>query len=135
MFCSTLPRSGAQIEQPCLIKTSQLKLVIHIGGQDEVVLILDQIQQIRIGLTGRHIVAVVVNVPAPPGPVFLQRGKRIETAGIHIGDAVLFMEVGEVFQKALASIGQTGRGGKAGARPNEDGIRALELSFQTLDFL
>ena len=45
------------------------------------------------------------------------------------------MEVGKAFQKAFAAIGQPGRGGKAGARPNEDGIRALELSFQTLDFL
>ena len=45
------------------------------------------------------------------------------------------MEVGEVFQKALAAIGQTGRGGKAGASADEDGICALYLSFQPLDFL
>ena len=45
------------------------------------------------------------------------------------------MEVGKVFQKALAAIGQTSRGGKAGASADEDGIRALQLSLQLLDFL
>lgn len=45
------------------------------------------------------------------------------------------MEVGEVFQKALAAIGQTSRGGKAGARADEDGVCALYLSLQPLDLL
>ena len=39
------------------------------------------------------------------------------------------MEVGEVLQKALAAIGQTGGSGKAGACADEDGICALNLSF------
>lgn len=128
MACLTaLPETviALGIEQPRLIKTSQLKLMIHIGGQDEVVLILDQIQQIRIGLAGRHIVAVVIDVSAPPGPVFLRGGKRIEPTGIHIRDTVLLMEVGEVFQKALAAIGQTGGCRKTGARTDENSICSL----------
>ena len=123
------------VEQPRLIKTSQLKLMVHIGCQDKIIPAPDQIQQICIGFTGRHIVTVIVDVPAPPGPVFLRRGKGIEPTGIHIGDAVLLMEVGEIFQKALAAIGQASRGGKAGARTDEDGICALNLSFQPLNFL
>lgn len=123
------------IEQPRLIKTSQLKLMVHIGSQNEVIPTPDQFQQVSIRLAGRHIVAVVVNVPAPPGPVFLKRGKRIKAAGIHVGDTVLLMEIGEVFQKALAAIGQTGRGGKAGACADENGVCALDLRFQPLDFL
>lgn len=123
------------VEQPCFIETSQLELVVHIGGQDEVVLIHDQLQQVSIRLAGRHIVAVVIDVSAPPGPVFLRRRKRIETTGIHIRDTILFMEVGEVLQKALAVIGQAGRGGKAGTCANQDGVCILELSFQTIDFL
>ena len=123
------------VEQPCFIKTGQLKLMVHIGGQDKIIPAPDQLQQIGIRLAGCHIVSVVVDVSAPPGPVFLQRGKRMETAGIHIGDAVLLMEVGEVFQKALAAIGQTGRCRKAGTSADEDGICALNLSFQPLNFL
>ena len=113
------------VEQLRLIKSRQLKLMIHIGCQDEVVLILDQFQQVGIRLTGCHILSVTVDMPAPPSPVFLQRGKGIESAGIHIGDAIFLMEVGEVFQKALTAIGQTSGGGKTGARTDEDGIRAL----------
>ena len=123
------------VEQLRLIKSRQLKLMIHIGCQDEVVLILDQFQQVGIRLTGCHIVSVVVDMPAPPGPVFLQRGKRKETTGIHVGDAVLLMEVGEVLQKTLATIGQASRGGKAGTSADEDGVRAVYLSLQPLDFL
>lgn len=89
----------------------------------------------HIRFAGRHIVTVAVDMPAPPSPVFLQRGKGIESAGIHIGDAVLLMEVGEVFQKALAAIGQPGRGGKARASADEAGICALYLSFQPLTLL
>lgn len=113
------------VEQPRLIETSQLKLMVHIGGQDEIIPASDQFQQVSIRLAWRHIVTVIVDMTAPPGPVFLQRGKRIETAGIHISDTVLLMEVGEVLQKALAAIGQASRGGKAGARADEDGICAL----------
>ena len=123
------------VEQPRLIKTSQLKLMVHVGCQDEVIPSLDQLQQVGIRLAGRHIVTVAVDVSAPPGPVFLRGGKRIETDGIHIGDAVLLMEVREVFQKARAAIGQASRNGQAGARADEDGIGALQLSLQTLDFL
>lgn len=123
------------VEQPRLIETGQLKLMVHVGGQNEVIPVPDQRQQIRVRLSGRQIVAVIVDMPAPPGPVFLQRGKGIETAGIYIGNAVFLMEVGEVFQKSLAAVGQTGGGGKTGACADEDGVRALYLSLQPLNFL
>ena len=123
------------VEQPRLIKTSQLKLMVHIGCQDKIIPAPDQIQQICIGFTGCQIITVIVDVPAPPGPIYLRRGKRIKATGIHIGDAVLLMEVGEIFQKALAAIGQASRGGKAGARADEYGIGALQLILQPLNFL
>ena len=123
------------VEESRLIKTSQLELMVYIGGQDKIIPAPDQFQQVSIRFAGRHIVTVAVDMPAPPSPVFLQRGKGIESAGIHIGDAVLLMEVGEVFQKALAAIGQPGRGGKARASADEAGICALYLSFQPLNLL
>ena len=67
--------------------------MVHIGGQDEVVLIHDQLQQVSIRLAGRHIVAVVIDVSAPPGPVFLQCVKRIKSAGVDICDPIFLMEV------------------------------------------
>lgn len=123
------------VEQPRLIKPGQLKLMVHVGGQNEVIPVPDQRQQVHIRLAGRQIVAVIIDMPAPPGPVFLQRGKGIESAGIYIGNAVILMEVGEVFQKSLAAVGQTGGGGKARARADEDSVRALYLSLQPLNFL
>ena len=112
------------VEQPCFIENSQLELVVHIGSQDEVIPTPDQLQQVSIRLARCHIVTVIVDVAAPPGPVFLQRGKRKETTGIHVSNPVLLMEVGEIIQKALATIGQASRGGKAGARADEYGIGA-----------
>lgn len=123
------------VEQPRLIKTGQLKLMVHVGGQNEVIPVPDQRQQVRIRLAGRHIVAVIVDMPAPPGPVLLQRGKGIKTAGIYIGNAVLLVEVGKVFQKSLAAVGQTRGGGRAGTRADEDSVRALNFALQPLNFL
>lgn len=71
--------------------------------------ILDQLQQVRIRLSGRHIVTVIVDVSAPPCPVFLWGGKGIESTGIHIGDAVLLMEVGKVSQKTLTTMDKKSR--------------------------
>ena len=34
------------VEQPLLVKARQLELVVHIGGQDKVVLVPHQLQQI-----------------------------------------------------------------------------------------
>ena len=123
------------VEQPRLIKTSQLKLMVHVGGQNAVISVPDQRQQVRVRLSGRQIVAVIVDMSAPPGPVLLQRGKGIETAGIYIGNAVFLVEVGEVFQKSLAAVRQTGGGGKAGACADEDGVRALNFGLQPLNYL
>ena len=123
------------VEQTRLIEARQLKLMVHIGGQDEVTPVPDQLQQVRIGLAGRHIVAVIVDVAAPPDPVFLQRRKGIEAAGIYVGDAVLLMEVGEVFQETFAAVGQTGRGRQAGAGTDEDGVCFLYFSFQPFELL
>ena len=123
------------VEQTRLIKTGQLELMVHIGGQDEVIPVPDQLQQVGIGLAGRHIVAVIVNMAAPPGPVFLQRRKGIEAAGIHVGNVILLMEVGKVLQETFAAVGQTGRGRQAGAGTDEDGVCFLYFSFQPFELL
>ena len=123
------------VKQPCLIKTGQMKLMVHISGQDKVIPASDQFQQVSIRLAGCHIVTIIVDMSAPPGPVFLRRRKRIKAAGIHVSDTVLFIEVREILQKALTAIGQTSRDGQAGTSPDEDGVCALYFRLQSLDFL
>ena len=54
------------IEQPLLIKAGQLELVVHIGGKDKVIFIMDQLQQFIINGLGGFLVSVYQNMAAPP---------------------------------------------------------------------
>ena len=99
-----------RVEQPFFVKSCLLELVIDIGGDDEIVFVFQQFEQIVIdGLRGGH-VAVVVDVAAPIGPMFLLVGKRVEARRVHVGEAILADEVGKVLLETLAGIDEPRRG-------------------------
>ena len=51
------------VKQPLFIKPCELKLMIHIGGNHEVIFIPHQCKQIHIRLTGGDIIAVYIDLP------------------------------------------------------------------------
>ena len=67
--------------------------MIHIGGQHKVILVLYQCQQHLVNRKRCIYIAVIENMTAPPGPVFLQCVKRIKSAGVDICDPIFLMEV------------------------------------------
>lgn len=60
------------VKQALFVKPGKLELVVHIGGEDEIILVLHQLQQVPVGLAHTGFIAVDQNHAAPPGPVFLQ---------------------------------------------------------------
>ena len=115
-----------RVEQPLFVKTRFLELVIDIGGDDEIVLVFQQFEQVVIdGFRGVH-VAVVIDVAAPVGPMFLLGGKRIEARRVHIGEAVLADEVGKVPLEAFPGIGEPRRGGEPRTGAHDDGVGGLQ---------
>ena len=109
----TLPQAivSLRVEQTAFVKAPTLELVVNVGGQHKIILVLHQCQQLPInGKRGIHI-AVIKNVTAPPGPVFLQRVIGIKSPGVHIGDAVFSVKIGEVPFKPFPAVGEAGRGG------------------------
>ena len=87
-----------------LVKSRLLKLVVHIGSQYEIILILHQRQQFLINQLRGIQITVTENVPAPISPMFFQRIKRIEAAGVHIRKVILGNKVREVMLKPLPGI-------------------------------
>ena len=123
------------VKQPLLVKAGFLEAVVHVGGQNKIVLSLHQLEKILINRFGRVHVAVDINIPAPIGPVFLHTVKGIEPAGIHIGKVILGDEVAEIFLKALAGIGKPCGSGKAGTGPNHYCICRVQFLFEPGDVI
>ena len=99
--------------------------MIDIGGDDEIVLAFQEFKQVVIdGLRGGH-VAVVIDVAAPVGPMFLLGGKRIEARRVHVGEAVFPDEVGKVLLESLAGIGKPRRSGEPRTGTDDDGVGGL----------
>ena len=121
------------IEQPLLVKARQLELVVHIGGEDKVVPLPHQRQQIVIYGPGRPLIAVVEDLAAPPGPVLLQAVKGVEAPGVHVPDAVFGLKIAEIPLKPLPVVGQPRRGGQPGPRAHDHGIGDLQRLSQRLD--
>ena len=71
-------------KNPFVWETGQPELMIHIGGEYEIIFILQKRVQIQIGFSGRHIITVIVNMPAPVSPFFFLSRKWVKTGGIHI---------------------------------------------------
>ncbi len=120
------PVVALRVEQPLFIKPRFLELVINIGGDDETVFVLHEFQQLVVNGFGSGHKAVVVDMPAPVGPMFLLGGKRIETGRVHVGEAVFFDKIGKVLLEALAGIGEARRGGESCAGTYHHGIGGLE---------
>jgi len=111
------------VEQAFLVEARLLELVVHVGGQHEVIPVPDQGEELAVGAVFRRFIAVVPDVAAPPGPFFLWCGVGVEAAGVHVGDAVLLDEIGEKPFKAFAAVGESGGGGQACAGADDDGVR------------
>ena len=114
------------IEKPLFVEARLLKTMIHIRGDNKIVLIPNQRQQIVIDRLRRIRIAVDKNIPAPIRPKFLLCGKRIKAAGIHIGKAVFIGKVGEILLKPFPGIDKTCRGGKSCACANYNGVRSVQ---------
>ena len=112
-----------RVKKTLLIKPSKLKLMVYIGSQNEVVFPFYQFQQVGIGLTGTHIIAIYHDLTGPPCPIFLRRIIGIETAGVHIADSILLVKVRKVVFKPFPVIGHSRRGRHSRARADYNGIR------------
>lgn len=123
------------VKQPLLIKAGHLELVVHIGGKDEIVFVLHQLQKLVIHRPGGLFITIYHDMAAPPGPVFLQGPEGIKAAGIHIPDAVFVSKVLEMPLKAFPGVGQTRRGGQSRARADHHSIGSVKSQLQPLDFL
>lgn len=121
------------VEQPLLVEARQLELVVHIGGQDKVVLVLYQLQQIAIYRLRRLFIAVYQDLPAPPGPVLLQAFKGIESAGVHVLDVVPGLKVAEIPPEPFAGVGHPRRGGQTRPRPDHHCVRRGQGPLQLLN--
>jgi len=124
-----------RVKQTLFVKARKLKLMIDVRGQHKIIPTLHNPEQVRIGLPHGHIIAIDEDLPAPPCPVFLQRIKRIKTAGIHVPDAVFPRKIGEVFLKALSGIGQPCGRGKAGSCADDHGVRIGQPCLKPLNLL
>ena len=120
------------VEQPLLIETGQLELVVHIGGQDEVVPAFHQFQEVGVRLPGSGVVTVDANEAAPPGPVLLLRRERVEPAAVHVADAVLGPEIREVIFEAFPSVVEPGGSREAGTSADDDGVRVFQGAAEPL---
>lgn len=123
------------VKQPFFVKTGKLKLMIHIGGEDKIIFLFDQFQQIGIGLAHTDVIAVYQDVTRPPCPIFLQSAVRIEAPGVHIPDAVFLMKVRKIFHEPLAAVRHSGRGGHSCSCADQDGIGGFYLSLQPICLL
>lgn len=83
-------------KQPALVEARQMKLMVHIRGYDEVVLVSHQVEQVAIGFARLRLVAIDENVSTPPRPERLGIGKGEEASRIHIGDAEAITKVSEI---------------------------------------
>ena len=82
--------------------------MIHVGRDNEIILVRHQLQKVIVDRFGGIHIAVDIDVSAPIAPMLLRHGKGIKAAGIHILDAVLCRKVGKVFFKPFAGVNKSG---------------------------
>lgn len=117
------------IKQPVFIKPSPLKTVIHIGGQDKIIPVLQQYAQGFINIAWYGLVAIDVNLPAPESPELFQCWKRIKTCCVKVGKAIFVNEVAEIVFKTRACIGHPRGCGKTCARANQNSVSTFQFFF------
>ena len=120
------------VKQAAFVKARPLELMVHIGGDDKVILPLHQLQQVPVHRSRRVNISVEIDMPCPPSPAGLLIREGIEAPGIQIRDAEALFEIEETAFKPLAAVGQSGGGGQPGACPDDNGIRCFQLRFQPL---
>ena len=111
-----------RVEQPLFIKAYFLKAVVNVCGDDKIVLVPHQLQKVIVDQFGGIHIAVDVDVSAPIRPMLFRRGKRIKATGVHIVEAVFFLEVRKVFLKAFAAVGEACGGRQPCPRADDHGI-------------
>ena len=122
------PIVALRVEQPLFVEARLLELVVDISGDDEIVLVQHEFQEVVVnGFRGGYI-AVVVNVSAPIGPMFLFGRELMEPCCVHIGEAVFLDKIGEIFLEAFAIIVEASRGGETCACSDDHGVGELEDS-------
>ncbi len=121
------------VEQAVLIEACLLEAMIHVGGEDEIVLVPDQIEELPIHRLGRVHIAVDPNIAAPVGPKLLLRRIGVETAGIHVGEAVFPAEVRKVFFESLPAVHEARRRGQTRARADDHSVRFGKGLLQFID--
>ena len=121
------------VEDAALVKARPLELMVHVGGEHEVVLLPNQVQQVPVHRPGRVHIPVVPDVPAPPGPVLLQAVKGEEAPGVHVWDAVFLLKIPEIALKPLPGVGEASRGGQPRSRPHHHGLRPVKGLSQLPD--
>ena len=92
---AALPQSiiALHVEQAVMIESRPLELMIDIGRDHKIILPLHEFQQPFIHRIAGRAVPVQLNIPAPIGPVFLQRIKWVKSAGIHILKSIRIREI------------------------------------------
>lgn len=76
---------------------------------------------------------VMIDLPAPPGPVLLQAFKGIESAGVHVLDVVPGLKVAEIPPEPFAGVGHPRRGGQTRPRPDHHCVRRGQGPLQLLN--
>ena len=96
--------------------------MIYVRGYHKIIFAGEQLQQVEIGLAGLHIIAVEIDMTAPPCPIGQRVEEGIEATGIHVGDAVGVAEVSEIRIESLTRIGKACSGRQPRARTYHNGI-------------
>lgn len=126
--CDALPEAviSLGLKQPVRMEACELKLMVHICGENEVVSFFDKLQQLCVDRFGRALVTVEQDMPAPPCPILFLGLIRIKSSGVHIPDAVPVLKVFEMPQEAFTGICQPSGCGQAGPSANDDSVRLIK---------
>lgn len=92
------------VVEPLLVEARLLELVIHVGGDDEVVLPAEDAEQVPVRLPDGGVVALHHDRPGPPGPELLPGAIGVEPSGVQVAYVVLRYEVGEALPELLPGV-------------------------------
>ena len=120
------------IKQPLFVEARFLETVVHIGGEHEIVLVLHQVEQIVVDRLRCVLIAIDINVPAPVGPVLLQRGIGVKPTGVHIGKAVFRGKICKILPETRPVVDEACGGGKPGSGPEHHGVGVCQQLPQLL---
>ena len=85
-----------------------MKAMVYICCDHKIILVLNQVQQLLIYGLRCVDIAIIVNMPGPPGPARFIIRERIEAAGIHVTDPESLSKVVKVFIKAFSAVSEAG---------------------------